>query len=366
MLELQDEDCAEGVRNFVRNNPDIEITQYIRRGLNGDVYFGKRRKMGDDVVLKFYWSHPNYDATEEAVILKNIDHDNILKIYDLRFVPKNFAYFLTPKITGGDLQGIIDERRLSTKEALEIIAGILMGLTELHAKHHLVHRDLKPGNILIDLPQGIPIIADLGAVKKIDDANTPVSASKSTYYYLPPEAVVKDEYYYQSDIYQVGLIMFQVLGGYFPLNNPSEWITKKEQIEVDAIRNSQDRNRKFEEFIGKRITKGKLADASTLPYYLDPSFKRVIISALHHQHHKRFLNASLFLKEVHKLLQAHPNYLPQQDHLLIEHSNGRQFRIIKDRKDKYMVEKSIENSRWRKDNSHNGTLASILSLVRKT
>jgi serine/threonine protein kinase len=353
MCELQDDDCAETIRVFVRNNPDIKVNEYIRRGINGDVYFGKRIKMGDDVVLKFYWSHPNYDATEEAVILRNIDHDNILQIYDVKFVPKNFAYFLTPKISGGDLQDIIDSRQLSTKETLDIISGILMGLTELHSRHHLVHRDLKPGNILIDLTTCRPIIADLGAVKKIDDANSPVTASKSTYYYLPPEAVLGNEYYYQSDIYQVGLIMFQLLNGYFPLHNPSQWLTSKEQIKVDGIRNSQDRYKKFEEFIGKRIIKGKLADTSTLPYYLDPSFKRVLNMALHLEYSKRFLNSSLFIKEVHKLLHAHPNYITQQDQLLVQHNNGKQFRMYKDQRDNYVVEKAVNNNNWRKDNSHN-------------
>jgi len=180
-MELNDEGCVESIRQFVRSNPDIDVYKYIRRGCNGDVYFGKRIKMNDDVVLKFYWSHPDYDATEEAVILRSIDHDNILKIYDVRFLPPNYAYFLTPRISGGDLQGIIDNTNFSSKQSLETISGILLGLTELHSKHKLVHRDLKPGNILLDVKKSMPIIADLGAVKKIHKADGCVTASKSTY-----------------------------------------------------------------------------------------------------------------------------------------------------------------------------------------
>ena len=232
MEALEDDDCVKEVREFVRTNPDIEVYKYIRRGCNGEVYFGKRKKMGDDVVLKFYWSHPNYDAAEEAVILRNIDHKNILQIFDLRFLAPHFAFFLTPKISGGDLQGIIDTSRLSTKSALEIISGILLGLNELHTRHNLVHRDLKPGNILIHLSDYTPIIADLGAVKKIEQANGFVTASKTTYLYLPPEAIVDNQYYYQSDIYQVGLIMFQLLGGFFPVNEPYKFLTPREMKQV--------------------------------------------------------------------------------------------------------------------------------------
>lgn len=362
--ELNDNDSVKAIRDFVRNTPDIDVYEYIRRGCNGDVYFGRRIKMDDDVVLKFYWSHPNYDAEEEAVILRDIDHDNILKIHDLRFLPPNYAYFLTPRISGGDLQGVIDSRKLSTKESLEIISGILLGLTELHSKHKLVHRDLKPGNILLDLEKNIPIIADLGAVKKIHKADGCVTASKSTYLYLPPEAISANKYYYQSDIYQVGVIMFQLLGGYFPINSQMEWLTAKEKKQWDAIRNTTEKYQKFNEFIGKKVIKGKLADTNTLPIYLDIGFKRVLNKALNFHYEKRYKNPSLFLKEVHNLLRSCPNYIHDTDKILVQHENGKEFQIYKNSKDQVILEKRLSSKSWRKDNSHKGTIESALSVAR--
>lgn len=364
MIELHDEDSVQAIRDFVRNNPDIDVYQYIRRGCNGDVYFGRRKKMGDEVVLKFYWSHPNYDSTEEAVILKNIKHDNILEIYDLRFLPPYYAYFLTPKISGGDLQGIIDSRRLSSRESLEIISGILLGLTELHSEHKLVHRDLKPGNILINLSNGKPIIADLGAVKKIDTADGCVTASKSTYLYLPPESVMNNEYYFQSDIYQVGIIMFQLLGGYFPINEPLKWLTKRESKQLDSIRNTSEKYNQFEEIISKKIIKGIIADTDTLPYYLDSGFKRVLNKALNFQYDNRFKNTSLFLKEIHHLLRNCPEYINETDRLIIRHEGGKQYQIYQNRGKEIVLEKCIENGLWRKDNSHSGSAKSALSIAR--
>lgn len=362
--ELKDEDSVKAIQDFVRNTPDIDVYEYIRRGFNGDVYFGRRIKMNDDVVLKFYWSRPDYDAAEEAVILRHIDHANILKIHDLRFLPPNYAYFLTPRISGGDLQGIIDEQRLSSKKALEIIAGILLGLTELHSKHKLVHRDLKPSNILLDLEKNIPIIADLGSVKKIHDVHKSVTASKSTYLYLPPEAILSNEYYYQSDIYQVGIIMFQLLGGYFPIHSPMEWLNDKERKQFDAIRNTNDRYRKFEEIIGKKIVKGQLVDTNTLPIYLDTNFKRVLNKAVNMNFEKRFKNPSLFLKEIHNLLRVCPEYKQETDRLLIIHENGKEFQLYMNRKNEVVLEKRLSNKEWRKDNSHNGTYESALTFAR--
>lgn len=362
--KINDEDSVKAIQDFVRSNPDIHVHEYIRRGCNGDVYFGKRIKMNDEVVLKFYWSHPAYDAAEEAVILRQIDHDNILKIHDLRFLPPYYAYFLTPRISGGDLQGVIDSRRLSSKETLEIIAGILLGLTELHSKHKLVHRDLKPGNILLDLVENSPIIADLGSVKKIENADGCVTASKSTYLYLPPEAIKSNKYYFQSDIYQVGVIMFQLLGGYFPINMPTDWLTKKEKKQLDGIRNTRDKYRKFDEMIGEKITKGQLVETSSLPFYLDPAFKRVLNKALNVQYEKRYQNPSLFLKDVHHLLRSFPNYKYEHERLLVSHENGKDFQMYKNKKDEVVLEKRLSNKHWRKDNSHNGTLESALKVAR--
>jgi serine/threonine protein kinase len=365
MEDLNDEDCVPTIREFVRANKDIEMNCYIRRGCNGEVYFGKRKKMGDDVVLKFYWSHPNYDASEEAVILQKIEHKNILKIYDLKFLPPNYAYFLTPKISGGDLQGIIDSRNISSKEALEIVAGILLGLTELHSAHQLVHRDLKPGNILIDLTENKPIIADLGAVKKIDDANGHVTASKSTYLYLPPEAIMRNEYYYQSDIYQVGLILFQLLNGFFPVNEPLKWLTKREEKQYDQIINQSEKDIKFDEIIADKIVKGKLVDNATLPYYVDANFKKVLNIALNPKHGSRYKNTSLFLKDIHHLLRVNPEYIRQPDCLYVKHESGKQYKIYVDRKGNSVIEKCISNNNWRKDNGHNGTIEGVLKIARQ-
>src|SRR5687767_10781804 len=109
MDELNDDHVVETIRNYVRQHQDIEVFKNVNRGLNGDVYFGKRTKLNDEVVLKFYWSYPNYDSSEEAVILRSIDHPNILKVLDLRFIKPNYACFLSPRIEGGDLQEHIDK-----------------------------------------------------------------------------------------------------------------------------------------------------------------------------------------------------------------------------------------------------------------
>ncbi|MGB4773321.1 MAG: protein kinase [Chitinophagaceae bacterium] len=364
-VDLNDDVVVETIRNFVRTNPDIEVYRYIRRGLNGDVYFGRRIKMGDEVVLKFYWSHPKYDEAEEAVILRQIDHENILKIFDLRFVPKNFAYFLSPRISGGDLQGIIDAQKISSKQALDIVAGILSGLTELHSKHRLVHRDLKPGNILYDLETGKPIIADLGAVKAVHDAHDYVTASKSDLYYLPPESFKANRFYYQSDIYQVGIIAYQLLGGNYPINDPNKWLTEKQIQKLESIRNHSDRHKLFETYIGKRILNGTILDTNTLPIYLDNVFKRLISKAVHKDPDQRYQQPYTFLKAVHGLLRSQPDFLQEPDRLIITHDDGKKHQIYQDLRGHLVVEKCLVGKPWRRVNGHDGDIKKALGIVKQ-
>jgi len=363
--DIGDSGSVRRIQEFVRANRDIEIYEYVDRGYNGEVYFGKRIKMGDDIVLKFYDSLPDYDASEEAISLRNINHDNILKIWDLKFLPPNFSYFISPKIEGGDLQQKIDGGISSTKEVLEIVGGILLGLTELHSTHNMVHRDLKPGNILLDTDRNQAIIADLGAVKKIEDSNGFVTASKSTYYYLPPESIMADKYFYQSDIYQVGIILFQLLGGFFPLETPLKWLNNKERKRWDNAGNADARQTEFEKIIGEKITKSKLINTSKLPEYLDSAFKKLIRTATHFHYEKRFINPAMFLKEVHGLLRNCPDYIQYEDYLLIKHDNGKEFMLYPKSGDKFELKKRKNGSPWRKDNSHDGTFQSAIKIARK-
>src|SRR5258708_15294855 len=106
----------------------------------------------------------------------------------------------------------------------------------------------------------------------------------------------------------MGLILFQLLGGRFPINNPMEWLSKNEKKELDLIKNENKKFERFEELIRQKIYNGKLALTSSLPPHLDQGFKRVLNKALHLDPSKRFRNSSEFMKEVHKLLGVCPCY----------------------------------------------------------
>ncbi|HEY1039692.1 MAG TPA: hypothetical protein VGF30_09825, partial [Bacteroidia bacterium] len=191
-------------------------------------------------------------------------------------------------------------------------------------------------------------------------------ASKSTYLYLPPEAINENKYYFQSDLYQIGIILFQLLGGTFPLNEQETWLTEKEKKDWEKQRNADDQNLFLEKTLGKKICKGKLIDLSTLPEYLDDAYKRVISKALNPNHNKRYHNSSEFLKAIYNLMNTCPSYLQAKDYLLVCHASSKKdFKIYQDKKGNLILEKRINNKDWRKENTHNGTLESILKIARQ-
>lgn len=364
---LSDDDSPQEIREFVRNHKHIEFNKHIDRGCNGIVYFGIRIKLQEDVVVKFYLAKKDFNSSEEAVILRNIEHPNILKVDDLRFLPPCNSYFLSPRITGGDLQELIDsDLTISSSVVLSLIRGILDGVNTLHSDHSLVHRDLKPSNILFHKCRYIPVIADLGSVKKLCEATGYVSASKCTRLYLPPEAISKNKYNFQSDIYQVGIIFYQLLGGVFRVESPVDFLNK---IEKALLRKVKDDCVKWKEkrrvFIDNKITTGKILSLESIPKWFDSRFKKVIRTATHVDLTKRYNNTSEFLTDINKLIRDFPCYHSKEGILIVKHKNGTEFKIIKNGSKSFYLAKKIGQGKWRKIHKHNGSFCDVLKIARK-
>ena len=357
---IKDDQVDEPIRKFVREQDDIIIDKYSAGGANGELYFGTRKVLNDRVALKFYYYNSDISSHQEPLLLKEIENDNILKIYDAKILDNQYAYFLTPEISGGDLQKYIDTNIISTKQALHITQGILKGLSELH-KNDFVHRDLKPNNVLIDNSNLNVYIADFGSIKKIT-SNLSVVASKNTFIYKPYEAIIDGKYYKQSDIYQVGIILFQLLNGFFPLA-AAEWLNERQRKKLDKINGQFEQWKYIEEIINQRIIKGKLLDLKSLPVFIDSGLKRIITTATKTDLNKRFASCAEFLKAIYDYLKRAVDWWSEDD-IIYAKKKSLLYRIYKARKG-YVLETSRDKINWRKDNKHNGTLKSIIDKINK-
>lgn len=356
---INDSQADEPIRHFVRSQDDIEIDRYSDVGANGDLYFGKRKILGDRVALKFYFYNSHIASHEEPLLLREIKHENILEIFDAKIIDNQYAYFLTPEISGGDLQKFLEKNIVSTKTAINITQGILKGVNELHKEpNNLVHRDLKPNNILIDKENFRPYIADFGSIKKIPETKNSVVASKNTFIYKPYEALVNNEYTRQSDIYQIGVILFQLLYGHFPLA-AADWLNEVQRKKLAKITGSFEQWQFVEDCITRKILSSKLLDLNTLPIYIDKSLKRIINTATNKDLSKRYNSCSEFLKALYDYSKKAKDWYLEHDVYHATEKNGTKYRVSKF-KTEYILEISKKSGIWRKNNKHNGRLKDII------
>lgn len=204
-----------------------KIIHAIDGGANADAYKARHIHLSKEVFLKVYefiesestlFQEPQYlmTATEGEG-----SSDYIIKIYDAEILDK-YILLSTEFIQGKNLLEVIQSSDLGLMDAIEITQKVLLGLSHLHSKY-LVHRDLKPANIMLIRREGgwIPKISDFGSAKKINDSSDFVSASRHSALYVPPEGWRNNEYGIVSDLYQIGIVLFEMVNGCLPYDEPS-------------------------------------------------------------------------------------------------------------------------------------------------
>lgn len=232
-------------------------------------------------------------------------------------------------------------------------------MSELHKNpNNFVHRDLKPNNILIDTDTLTPFIADFGSIKKIPDAKNSVVASKNTFIYKPFEAVIDSEYFKESDIYQVGMILFQLLNGYFP-TTVADWLSIKQRVKLSKISGDFEQWEYTEECINQKIVKGKLLDYTSLPKYISPRLKSILRTATHLDKSKRYRNCAEFLKALFDYQKKAKDWWEIDDIIYAQAKNSQEFRIYKN-SNRYILESRKNGNDWRKNNKHTGRLKDII------
>ncbi len=156
----------------------------------------------------------------ELKLSRDISHKNVCRMFDLN--KANGSYYITMEYVDGEsLKSVIQmTKKLSVASAVSITKQICSGLGEAH-RHGIVHRDLKPGNIMIDR-DGHAKILDFGLARSIESKGiTATGVIIGTPEYLPPEQVLEKTVDQRSDIYSVGVILYEMLTGQVPFEGDS-------------------------------------------------------------------------------------------------------------------------------------------------
>lgn len=199
-----------------------EIRAELGRGGMATVYHGYDPRFEREVAVKvlpseLLHSDPQFKLRfeREAKIIAQLEHPSIVPVYDVGD-ENGQPYFVMRYMNGGSLAERIKKKVMSVEEAAKILGQIAPGLDEAHSKG-IVHRDLKPSNILFD-SKGTPYISDFGIAKLTQAQASSVTGSGiiGTPAYMAPEQAAGEAVDGRSDIYALGIILFEMLTGRQP------------------------------------------------------------------------------------------------------------------------------------------------------
>jgi serine/threonine-protein kinase len=220
-----------------------EVIEKMGKGGMGNIYRVEDKKINEEVALKLI--KPEIAADKKTIArfknelkyARKISHRNVCRMYDLS--EKEGTYFITMEyVPGENLRSIIRmTKQLSIGTAINIAKQVCDGLAEAH-RLRVVHRDLKPQNIMID-KSGNARILDFGVARSLESKGiTGAGVMIGTPEYMSPEQVEGKETDQRSDIYSLGVILFEMMTGRVPFKGDTSLIIAlkhKTEIPPDPV-----------------------------------------------------------------------------------------------------------------------------------
>jgi serine/threonine-protein kinase len=207
------------------------LDSLIGRGGMGAVYCATRLLIGDEVAIKILHTeqvgdpHAAERFRREARAAARLKHPNAVSIYDFGVSSDGLQFLVMELVEGKSLREVTKmQGPLDSTLVAEIASQICAALDEAH-RQHIVHRDIKPDNIIVNVtPSGLRVkVLDFGIAKLRDDTVSHLTQTGSvmgTPHYMSPEQCLGEELDSRADIYSVGVVVYELLCGRVPFNSP--------------------------------------------------------------------------------------------------------------------------------------------------
>ena len=260
----------------------------IGEGNSSQVWLADDRTVGCQYAIKILKPEVTISGfLQEAWIGHNLNHDNVVRVHYADIVPYNTASYpilVMDYMSDGSVTHLANPASfLKLPQVIQLGRDILRGLGYLHDSN-FVHRDIKPGNVLIGAG-GEGMINDYGITRQFQ--NDTLSGSVPMYFFhTAPEVINRKPFTVQADIYQAGLTLFRMLVG------------------LDVLRQKFDKLGK--DAYCRAVINGDLVSRSDFPAYVPNGLRRIILKAVEPDFTKRFSSALEMRRELEKL--DYPGY----------------------------------------------------------
>jgi serine/threonine protein kinase len=233
--------------------PDMEILELLGKGGMGVVYKARQRSLDRLTAIKLFprglTGDPSFSERfqQEARVLARLSHPHIVAAYEFGQSDR-YCYFVMEFVDGITLRQALTHKRIPPGEALGVAHQICEALAFAHDEG-IVHRDIKPGNILLEGAPDSPVsrsgrvrVADFGLAKLLEGGALDFSLTASghrmgTLHYMAPEQVESPERVdHRADIYAVGVVLYEMLTGELPIGRFPEPSNRSDvSPEIDAL-----------------------------------------------------------------------------------------------------------------------------------
>lgn len=207
-----------------------QVEKELGKGAMGVVYLGKDPKIGRVVAIKTMALSQEFEGEElddarerffrEAETAGRLQHQNIVTIFDAG-EEHDLAYIAMEFLKGKDLADVTkDGSLLPIPKVLSIVARVAEALAYAH-KQNVVHRDIKPANIMYEIDSDTVKVTDFGIARITDSSKTKTGLVLGTPSFMSPEQIAGKKVDGRSDLYSLGVMLFQMLAGVLPFRGDS-------------------------------------------------------------------------------------------------------------------------------------------------
>jgi serine/threonine protein kinase/tetratricopeptide (TPR) repeat protein len=305
-----------------------QIVEQIGSGGMGEVYRAARsdEQYQKQVAIKLVRAGQDTDFIvsrfkNERQILAGLDHPNIARLLDGGTTEEGVPYFVMELIEGQPITEYCDSRHLSIVERVKLFIAVCSAVQYAHQRL-IVHRDIKPSNILVTL-EGTPKLLDFGIAKILETESAAQQFEPTltmfralTPGYASPEQVKGDPITTASDVYSLGVVLYELLTGHHPYSEPgyTPHQIARAVCEVEpekpstVVRRTEGSHSEHERPPGRSTAVGSWHDGSAerLSKRLSGDLDNIVLMALRKEPERRYASVDKFAEDLRRHLENLP------------------------------------------------------------
>ncbi len=274
------------------------LKEALGQGGMGVVYLAEREDLGSVAAIKILrdaWLSPDRRErfASEQRTLAQLNHPAIARLYDADTLPDGTPWFVMEYVEGVPLTEFCEHQASSILERLRLFRAVCEAVEHAH-RHLIVHRDLKPSNILVK-PDGSVKLLDFGIAKQLDSLEGPVDRTRTglrlmTPAYAAPEQILGDPVGIHTDIYTLGVVLYELLTGRLPFD-----LSNRTPGEAETAIIKQGRERPSAAAKEKSISRRAWADLDVL-----------CLTAMHIEPQRRYRTVEALIRDIDHYLAGEP------------------------------------------------------------